>query len=265
MTVVYDWERLFKEEVSLHLSVRCTSLLSASCLLSYQPLLAVCDSLLWGSLELSQVVLYSRDQAHDWHDTKLLCLVFWTEEAPSNWNSYALELLCYDTDSWSNAALYGPSPCQRHNKPEVGGWEPADRDQCGSGAFFHVWSTKVGQSYLKQSKKELVPSLFWDSSAKLLSPAQIKHPLQCRSLLQQQQKLNYFFAGYSGLLQMKVETLAPLNSVLYWSQYKKQRHTLLCKHHSCYCHLCCRRLIPKYLKLLEPGWKVAQRWGKMRS
>lgn len=34
MAVVYDWKRVFKEEVPLHLSVRFTSLLHASYLLS---------------------------------------------------------------------------------------------------------------------------------------------------------------------------------------------------------------------------------------
>lgn len=65
MAVVYDWERVLKEKVSLHLSARFTSLLHASCLLSYQPLPADCDTLLWHSLELSKVVPYSREQAHD--------------------------------------------------------------------------------------------------------------------------------------------------------------------------------------------------------
>lgn len=147
----------------------------------------------------------------------LLFLVFWTKEAPttpSNLNSYALGLACYHTDAWPNVAQHGHSPLQRHAKPEVGGWDPAHRHQCGPGAFFHVCSTKIGQPYLKQSRKELVLSLFRGCSAKLLSPAQIKHPSQHRDLLQQQQKLNVLFVGYSGLLQVKVETVTPLDSVL---------------------------------------------------
>lgn len=81
----------------------------------------------------------------------------------------------------------------------------------------HVCSTKIGQPYMEQPKKVQVLSLFWGRSEKLLSSAQIKPPSQCRDILQQQKNLNDLFDGYSGLLQVKVETVAPLDPVFYRS------------------------------------------------